>query len=537
MRIALPTNYTDTVAERAALTAALHERAGREDLQLVAIDSETGAGIVATGPVTPQGVQRKKLSQRLTTPQVPRVVEAMRRSGLDTLAVDLGASVATGGVLTPAHRAVRDRVAAVLGVAPWEVDVAPSWAGGHLAAVELRRVPRLDMDAEKRREKWATVATSLPDGHDQWTVEETLDGSVTLTWQPPEALPALVRLEDLAAELTDADTAWDRIAVGRDSHTRPAGVDLGLGPHALYVGPTGSGKTVALLSHISAALLAGHQVAVVEAVKGAVDFACVRPWAAAWGTTIVEAESVVLAAYAEGERRKRLLSERRVEKWQKLPREDHVHPLTVVLDEYSSLVLEVPVDKGLPERVREQLERENMARALIRTYVGKIARELRFVGIHLVIAMQRADVSSLGGGSSAGGGELRSNLSSGVQLVKPGSPPSREALRMIFPDPEQSAGAFETIRRLDDGASRGLAVTAGEGGAVRGVRVAYAEPDLIEAVLDAAGVPVPNPLPLERPEALREDDTEDPESSSHPAPKKGKGKSAQADVNDLLQQL
>lgn len=72
---------------------------------------------------------------------------------------------------------------------------------------------------------------------------------------------------------------------------------------------------------------------------------------------------------------------------------------------------------------------------------------------------------------------------------------------------------------------------------MRGVRVAYAEPDLIEAVLDAAGVPTPDPLPMERPEALREDDTEEPESGSHPAPKKGNGKRGRADVDDLLQQL
>src|SRR5699024_10037578 len=225
-------------------------------------------------------------------------------------------------------------------------------------------------------------------------------------------------------------------------------------------------------------------------------------------TTVEEVADLVLAAYAEGERRRGLLLERGAVKWSDLPASDHVRQLTVVLDEYSSLVLSPPVDKVLPEAIREGIEAENAARALIRTYVGKIARELRFVGVHLVIAMQRADVASLGGGSSAGGGELRSNLSSGVMLIAPGRVPGGETLRMIFPQPEAAEQVAGLVARLDDGRSPGLAIVGGEGGSVHALRVAYADARELPGVLDARGVTRdPSPLPIIKPAALRGGDS------------------------------
>lgn len=513
-RIARPRGYRDTPRARARLAEVLADQVTGGPWHVVAVDSSTltitddpedswiARPRARTVTLTVDGVRSER--------SIARTIELLAERGLGTaVAISAERRRIVTADLTPAHAAVRGTVAHVLAVAPYAVEVVPTWAaddahGGHLATVTVRGARSLVRDPAKRAAAWLEVVGALPDGHDGWTVEDHGE-AVTLSWAPPEALPALVPLDAL-----DAGDRWSRVVLGRDPHGEPRGVDLGAGPHALVVGPTGSGKTIALSAHIVAALSAGHDVVVGEAVKGGADFASLRPYLRGMATTVEEVSDLVLAAYAEGERRRALLLERGVVKWSDLPSSDHVAPLTVVLDEYASLVLSPPVDKALPESVREGIERENAARALIRTYVGKIARELRFVGVHLVIAMQRADVASLGGGSSAGGGELRSNLSSGVMLIAPGRVPGGETLRMIFPQPEAAEQVAGLVARLDDGRSPGLAIVGGEGGSVHALRVGYADARELPAILDARGVTRdPSPLPIIKPAALRGGDERD----------------------------
>lgn len=506
--VARPRGYRDTPQARAKLAEVLAEQVPGGPWHVVTVDASTLT--ISDDPEDPWIARPRARTVTLTADGVRsdraigRVVELLEGQGQG---VAVAASAERRRVitadLTPAHAAVRATVAHVLGVQPYAVEVVPQWGtdeghGGHLDRVTVRGARSLVRDPEKRRRAWLEVVAALPDGHDGWTVEDHGE-EVSLTWTPPEALPQLVPLDSL-----DAGDRWSRIALGRDPHGDPRGVDLGAGPHALVVGPTGSGKTIALSAHIVAALSAGHDVIVGEAVKGGADFASLRPYLRGMATTVEEVSDLVLAAYAEGERRKGLLLQRGAVKWSDLPASDHVAPLTVVLDEYSSLVLSPPVDKGLPDQVREGIERENASRALIRTYVGKIARELRFVGVHLVIAMQRADVTSLGGGSSAGGGELRSNLSSGVMLIAPGRVPGSETLRMIFPQPEAAEQVAGLVARLDDGQSPGLAIVGGEGGSVHALRVAYADAGDLPGILDDRGVTRgPEPLPIIKPAALQ----------------------------------
>ena len=94
--------------------------------------------------------------------------------------------------------------------------------------------------------------------------------------------------------------------------------------------------------------------------------------------------------------------------------------------------------------------------------------------------MQRPDTGQL-----SGFGEIRSNLTSAIQLIKPGSMPASETLRMLFPG-EQTHAAAETIKQLDDGSSKGLALVAADGGDVTGFRVAFTPvpeiPGLLEGI-------------------------------------------------------
>lgn len=506
-RIDRPRGYRDTPAARARLAEVLAAQVPGGPWHVVTVDGDTLT--IADDPVDHWIARPRSRTVTLTADgvrserSIGRAIELLAERDLGTaVAVSAERRRIVAADLTPAHETIRAAVAHVLGVAPHAIEVVPTWAhteghGGHLATVTVRGARSLVRDPVRRAAAWLEIVAALPDGHDGWTVEDHGE-TVTLAWAPPEALPQIVPLDAL-----DAGTRWSRVVLGRDPHGEPRGVDLTAGPHALYVGPTGAGKTIALSAHIVAALSAGHDVVVGEAVKGGADFASLRPYLRGMATTVEQVADLVLAAYAEGERRRALLLERGAVKWSDLPSSDHVAPLTVVLDEYSSLVLSPPVDKALPEGVREGIERENAARALIRTYVGKIARELRFVGAGLVIAMQRADVASLGGGSSAGG-ELRSNLSSGVMLIAPGRVPGGETLRMIFPQPEAAEQVAQLVARLDDGASPGLAIVGGEGGSVHALRVGYADARALPATLDQRGVTRdPSPLPIIKPAALR----------------------------------
>ncbi|WP_297741193.1 FtsK/SpoIIIE domain-containing protein [uncultured Tessaracoccus sp.] len=250
-------------------------------------------------------------------------------------------------------------------------------------------------------------------------------------------------------------------------------------------------NTILLLTWVTQALMRGHEVIVVDPTKAGLDFAAIKPWTVAWADSLPLAQAVMERVYAEVTRRKSVLQQYGEVKWSDLNpevrRAERIHPTTVIVDEYGSLVMQEPVPKGLEKDhpyVTEANER-NAARSIIASITGRIAREARFVGIHLSIGLQRPDASIVSG-------EMRSNLTSGVQLSAPGKPPSREALTMLFPG-ETAVYVDEAIRTLDDGRSRGLGVIAADGGQARGMRVAYAPARTIPELLVERGVPEATP--------------------------------------------
>ena len=142
-----------------------------------------------------------------------------------------------------------------------------------------------------------------------------------------------------------------------------------------------------------------------------------------------------------------------------------------------------------PEKLEESYA-ANAAKANILFYAGKIAREARFVGVHLAIATQRPDAKYLEG-------EFRSNLTSGAVLVKPKAPPAPETLRMVFPGTSTEASAV--VEALDNG-SKGLALVAAEGGSVSGIKVGFAEAYEIPTILEELGISKPDQWVSEEPE-------------------------------------
>lgn len=396
--------------------------------------------------------------------------------------------------LSPLARQVRLAVAAGFGVVdrPWEVEAeATPGETDDVPVAEVRVIRTPSGMADRRGRALSDALLRIPGGNADWIISDDLiAGTSVLTHRPKRVLPGLVRLADMQAIKTD----WSVIPIGLDAFGKPVCLRIGSAPHALLVGPTNSGKSVAMTTAIVGALQRGHEVIVLDAMKAALDFMPLEPWIRYTGRTLDEVAAGLKAVYDEGTRRKGVLQQHRVPKWSKLPLEvreaEGIRPLTIVVDEYTSTIIEEKVAASLPKDspLRLDAERANISKAYIAMYVGKIAREMRFVGLHLQVALQRPDAKLLDG-------EIRQNLTSRVQLVPPGEVPARETLGMILTTPAQIESAYTELMALDDGVSPGIGVVAGESGAARVVRAAYADETELAGLL----ADVPTPAPFEVP--------------------------------------
>lgn len=387
---------------------------------------------------------------------------------------------------------VRRRLAELLSKAEHDVELGITMLDGRIETVDVVRSPNLGLDAEKRLAVWRNLIQAIPGGNNGWKVnDDPITGRVILTHGEPRTLRDVVPMaEILPAHL--APEEWATLPLGIDETGAVVSIDLANGPHSVIAGPTGSGKTVALLQLMASAITRGHRVVLVDPTKGGLDFAAIRPWTVAWATESLEAAQAAMErVYAEVGRRKAILAREGEVKWSDLADDvrenEQVHPMLVVVDELGSLVLLEDVPKGLPKGDPYVIDAEtrNAARSIIRSLIGRVAREARFAGLHLAVALQRPDAAILGG-------ELRSNLTSAVQLAPPGKPISREAMTMLIPG-DQGPLASAALSELDDGKSRGLAVIASDGGSVQGFRVAYEPAKTIPSLLESMGIPKPTP--------------------------------------------
>jgi FtsK/SpoIIIE family len=191
--------------------------------------------------------------------------------------------------------------------------------------------------------------------------------------------------------------------------------DSALAPHVLVVGATGSGKSVCM-----------EQAVCSLATDG---------WA--WRFQLFDLKGVTLGPYAGArhvlgcaidpgpatellagvvrqvrDRRQALLAAG-VDHWTK-SRSAIPFPLLVVIDEVAEL-LSAPIPGEDAKATKGRLER-------LRTDLGSVARLGRFVGVHLLLGLQRPDAAVLGGG------EVRDNVNCRVALGNM----SPDGLRMVF---------------------------------------------------------------------------------------------------------
>ena len=394
--------------------------------------------------------------------------------------------------LTPLAQQVRAAVAAGFGVVdrPWEVEaevVAGESPDVPVAEIRILRSPA--GMADRRGRALADALLRIPGGNPDWAIDDDLaTGRTTLTYRAPRHLAELVPLTGLTPTAL-ASSSWYTLPIGRDDAGQPVQVRLKLGPHAMYVGSTGSGKSIGIVAHVTAALMRGHRVAVIDISKGAPDFDSIMPWLTATARdTPEEAASVLNAVYQEGVRRKAVARRFGVGFWEDIPADvraaEDIVPFTLVIDEFPSF-MEMEVEpKGLARDhpMIVEAQRINAAKAVSLGLVGKILRELRAWGVHLVIGSQTANSDTIPV-------KLRNQMVSRVQLAIPGDIPPRTDLGMLF-DADRVLRAETEFRTLDDGQSRGLAVISATGGATQGFRTAFApQPELPVILADVPLAP------------------------------------------------
>lgn len=427
------------------------------------------------------------LAASISPAHAGRVETVGRSRGLSLLRWEPLDRRAVMGRISVTAADVRLRLAEVLKTDPWSMDVSVlGTSEREVDRVTVSRAPWPTGDARLKTIREAVLR--LPGGNPGWAItDELTTNTVALEWRKRPELPGTVPLSDLLPATFDP-AGWAKLPLGVGADGKQVGLDLTAGPHALVAGPTGSGKTVGLLTLVSGALARGHALVVIDPTKAGLDFTAIRPWCTAWADDYQSARAAIERVYAEVARRKAVLKAEQEVKWSDLSpevrRRESITPLTVLLDEYGSLALDATIPKGLDKQDPLVIEATelNAQKAVLKELVGRIAREARFVGIHLEIALQRPDVSVMGSG------ELRSNLTSAVQLAPPGKGVSPDAMRMVF-NADVVESAAEQIALLDDGKSLGLGVVAAEGGSARGVRVGYAPMRSIPALLDGIGVP------------------------------------------------
>ena len=361
------------------------------------------------------------------------------------------------------HRRVRAAVATALGVKPWDVGVEARPGGGYRLRLPASYMP------SRHDERLDEVATSVI-GSLGWYVEtdpphlraEVVPGD-------PPTFPAVLPYPFG----TPPETM--RLPIGHCLGRSGAelgpevALDLEANPHALVSGTTGSGKSVALWAIIGGALRAGWQVAIVDGPKGGVDFTAFQPACFVWGDSLERAAEVVKAVYEEGRSRKEALKASGERRWHDMAPGHRPPPLMLVVDELTSLIIPEPVPKGVPKDhplVVEASER-NLAKAEILSALGKIARELRYVGVSLVGATQKASTAT---GIPT---ELRDNMGAHFLLgLRPSESQRRLALTHPETVPEVPAHLAEDVA-----ASRGVGVYELDGVPPGVLKVYWATPE------------------------------------------------------------
>jgi hypothetical protein len=261
-------------------------------------------------------------------------------------------------------------------------------------------------------------------------------------------------------------------------------LDFEAAPHTQISGTSGSGKSVTLNALITGALAGGSELSILDLPHKAVDFYWVRDLcrSGGWGCDSLRgAVASITLTYQEGERRTKILAEAGATKWTELPANQQLKPILILIDDVTGLIQLDDVPKGISKDhplVTEAMEANPLRQTLL-GYMKKIAAEMRFVGIRMVLSSQ---VSSVNTGFPTA---LRMNLANKFLL---GSNPTPGNRKLSLSDPTSVPDVPENVKR-EDKAARGVGVAELEGAIPSVFKSFYASTEALRDTLDGLHLP------------------------------------------------
>lgn len=472
MAITIPETYKDAVDERAKLIAALWRKLG-EGWQVESVDLQQLSAIIVRGelPAMRPGHVVHTLGARATAGTAEAVASEFAAAGQTMLDYNPYTGRAETAKLPPATVELRARLLRKLPKQKsWELELLPIFGVrdgvGHLARVVITRADTVSPERGKEVAHWLGLARTVI-GHNGWWVKiDDTTGVVTMNAGIPLKVPARAPYDYDVIEMGK----WGELVVGRDGYNKPVIVDLAATPHALVAGRTGSGKSIFLQTMIFSALAHGFELAILDPSKHGLDFRWARPYVrdGGWGCqSFPEALETIERVYAEAQRRLDILDRLDLPKWSALCEEDRIKygikPILVVVDEGTSMAKLISIPKTLEKDDPRYAEiaKLNSAKELLLMMTGKILRECRFVGVHIVFGTQRFGREEIGQGA----GEMRENMGARIILGRT----STTSLAMAVADPQDAAEAYElahgtaTAESDNDPSLKGREATPGRG--------------------------------------------------------------------------
>ncbi|WIB65625.1 FtsK/SpoIIIE domain-containing protein [Curtobacterium sp. MCBD17_040] len=378
----------------------------------------------------------------------------------------------------------RGAAAVALGVKPWEVQIKPRRDGGFTLGLPKTYVP------SKHDDKLQEVAESVI-GKLGWYVKTNAHAlTADIVPSDPPTFPKAIKYPlSQIQRLNNTERLLLATSLGKtgDEPGDPLYLDFEASPHTQLNGTTGSGKTVTINSIIAGALAAGYELCLIDVEHKSVDFVWARDFVRPgfWGCDSLAASATVATlVYEEGQRRAQVLKRHNVTKIQELPAAIRPKPILVVMDELSGLFQPDDIPKGVPKDhpfVVSAMQ-ANATRAILMGATLKLAAEMRFVGIRLLLSTQVANATT---GIPP---KLRSLLSN--KLLQ-GVNPTKATRQQVFNDPTMVPEVPSNIR-ADASVSKGVGVLEMEGADPVVYKSFYASTQEYRAALEQLRVPTTN---------------------------------------------
>lgn len=392
--------------------------------------------------------------------------------------------------LSPDEVRCRDAIAIVVGAKPWEVRVSKRRGGGFHVGLPKTYTPSKH---DAKLDEVITTAVGAPGWYSKIDVPKlTMDviPSTQPTFPGGIAFPL-----DLAAKVNTQDHLifGQTLGPNGDEDGKPLALTLTAGPHSTINGTTGSGKSSVINGLIYGALQTGMELVIVDVPHKAVDYLWCKPYVrtGGWGCESLEqAVASLKLTYEEGERRARVLKQYGVQRMDQLPQSeiDRMPTILIVVDELSGLLQLTDkmamLPKDHPERV--EAERENMLHGLLLGVILKVAAEMRFTGLRMVLSTQVAN-------STTGiPPKLRTLLSNKILLGVNATEANRN---QTFSDPSGVPAVPDHVK-ADPKAGRGVGVAEMEGvlpAVFKGYFREVPEYEAILATMNLRRTPAPEP--------------------------------------------